>query len=59
MAGLQSIEPSIQRLYAFRQDRSLGSCLAHKSIAEVLAAPVRVPLRLGCICSLGDSSSSI
>ena len=48
MPGLQSVEPSGQRLYACHRDRSLGPCLALESVAEVLAAPVGLPLRLGC-----------
>jgi len=48
--GLQSLEPSGQQLYACHRDRSLGPCLALESVAEVLAAPVGFPLRLGC-CS--------
>jgi hypothetical protein len=45
--GLQSVEPSGQRLYACHRDRSLGPRLAHESVAEVLAASVGLPLRLG------------
>jgi hypothetical protein len=46
--GHQSVEPSGQRLYACHRDRSLGPCLALESVAEVLAAPVGLPLHLGC-----------
>jgi len=46
--GLQWVEPSGQRLYACHRDRSVGPCLALESVAEVLAAPVGLPLRLGC-----------
>ena len=48
MSGLQSVEPSGQRLYTCHWDRSLGPCLALESVAEVLGAPVGLPLRLGC-----------
>jgi len=48
MPGLQSVEPSGQRLHACHRDRSLGPRLALESVAEVLAALVGLPLRLGC-----------
>ena len=48
MPGLQSVEPSGQRVYTCHQDRSLGPRLALESVAEVLAALVGLPLRLGC-----------
>jgi len=44
----QSVEPSGQQLHACHQDRSLCACLALETVAEVLAAPVGLPLRLGC-----------
>jgi len=46
--GLQSVKPSGQPLDACHQDRSLGPRLALESVAKVFAAPVGLPLRLGC-----------
>ena len=47
MPRLQSVESSGQQLYDCHRDRSLGPCLAHESVAEVLVEPVGLPLRLG------------
>jgi len=59
MPGLQLVEPRGQRFHACHRDRSLGPRLALKSVAEVLAALVGLPLRLLCRPSLGDSSSPV
>ena len=47
MPGLQSEEPSSQRLYAGHQDRSLGPHIALESVVEVYAALVGLPHRHG------------
>jgi hypothetical protein len=46
--GLLSVQPSAQWHYACHRDRSLGPHLAVESVAEVLAAPVCLPLGLRC-----------
>jgi uncharacterized protein YodC (DUF2158 family) len=48
MPGLQSVESRGQGLYVCHWNRSHGPSIAPESVVEVLAAPVGLPLCLGC-----------